>query len=236
MENSEETNPEQPPKNQPIVVKTTWAKAISRIGVTAIIVPGLVFIIIYFLNFTGKAFKATDKAISDRMDEISNIASAFKTGSVITEFTSYATKIRANNYLQVAQLETVESFSKSETTKHAWDLIKFSAEVEIRAPVEYTFYLDLLEKEAWKFELQNEEAILKNQEENLFRVPEIVVRAPGIQWNKPAIDISEMKVWENKSIGIDEDKMRNELQKEITAICNERAKEKVNLVREIARA
>ena len=177
MENSENSSQEQSPGDQPIIVKTTWAKAISRIGVTAIIVLGLVFTIIYFMKFTGKAFKATDQAISNRMNELTNIASAFKKGTVITEFTSYATKVRAHNSLQVAQLETVESFSKSESSKHMWDLIEFNAEVEIRAPVEYTFYLDLQEKEAWKFELQNEETLLKKQEENLFDVPEIVVRA-----------------------------------------------------------
>lgn len=237
MQNSENnTNQEKSPKDQPIIVKTTWAKAISRIGVTAIVVLGLIFVFVYFLKFTGKAFKATDKAISNRMNELTNIASAFKTGSVVTEFTSYATKIRASNNLQVAQLETVESFSKSETTKHAWDLIEFSAEVEIRAPVEYTFYLDLLEQKSWIFELQNEQAILNQKEETIFETPEIVVRTPKIQWNTPAINVSEMKYWENKSIGIDEDKMRLELQKEITAICNERAKEKIPLVREIARA
>lgn len=93
--------------------------------------------------------------------------------------------------------------------------------VEIQAPVEYTFYLDL--KDKWEFRWQNEEQ-------------SIIVIAPSIQSNTPAIDISKMQISkEEGSVLRNEEEVKEKLKQQISKISKTIAQNKIPLIRELAR-
>lgn len=193
---------------QPIIVKTTWAKAFSRIGVTAVLVGGMVYAMTYLIESPGKAIKY--------------IADNFTSGKVVTEFRDYVTSVKGVNYLQVATLQTTDVFSRTDSKAIMWDWIGLpDVNIEIQAPVEYTFYLDL--KDHWEFQWHDDEQ-------------GIIVVAPRLQPNTPAIDVSNMKILkEEGSVWRDEVEVRQKLTQQITEISKTMANEKIPLIRELAR-
>lgn len=215
-------NPDRP--QTPIIVKMTWAKAISRIGVAAVIIFGLVYLMVHLFDVPKELFKTTDQIVKNRMEEFSNIVTALNSGIVITELRSYTTKVTSSNYLQITQLQTVETFTKRDSLQYWPDV-----EVETRAPVEYTFYLDL--QDEWHFTL-----VENPNDSGYVQIPEIIIRAPDIKWNKPSVDISKMteRILRG-SILRDEEAVKRKLRAEISKICYERAAEKIDLIRAIAR-
>lgn len=209
-------------REQNTAAQSNWANSLSRVAITLIIVSGIVFTMTYFFDVPKELVKTADNLFSNRVDELKDIASAFKRGTVITEFRSYTTKVTSSNNLQVASLETIETFTKSDARDYWPDV-----EVEIRAPVEYVFYLDLMGE--WEF-------IVQNQDSAAGQAPEIIVRAPEIRWNKPSVDISEMDYRVVKrGLFRNTNAIMAQLQKEISAICQQRASEKIDLIRAIAR-
>ncbi len=193
---------------QPIIVKTTWAKAFSRIGVTAILVFGAIY--------------GMKVAIKTPAEAIQEIAKGFISGEVKTEFVDYVTRVRGVNQLQIAQLNSVDTFHKTDSKSVLWESIGLpDVKVEIEAPVEYTFYLDL--KKQWDFAWQDDEQ-------------GIIVIAPQIEYNTPAIDVSQMKVRITEgSVWRDEEDVRAKLTQELTTLSKRMASEKISLIREIAR-
>ncbi len=221
MNDQKENNQNQISSDPPIIIKRSWAKTVSIIGVTAIIVFGMVYVFTYLMNMPGKAVDKVGETLTD-------IAFAFKSGTVITEFRSYTTEVSSSNYLQIALLKTNETFSKTDSKKFAWQILDLpDVEVEIMAPVEYTFYLDLSEK--WNF-------ILHDQGAGIIEVIEVIVHAPKIKYNTPSVNISRLTVNVKKgSIFRDEEKVKEKLRREIMFICKRRAKKKIDLIRAIAR-
>lgn len=218
MNDQKENNQNQISSDPPIIIKRSWAKTVSIIGVTAIIVFAMVYVFTYLMDMPGKAVDKVGETLTD-------IAFAFKTGTVITEFRSYATEVSSSNYLQVALLKTNETFSKTDSRRLAWQILALpDVEIEIIAPVEYTFYLDLNEK--WNLTLQDRGA----------GIIEVIVHAPKIKYNTPSVNISEWTVNVKKgSIFRDEEKVKEKLRREIMLICKIRAKKKIDLIRAIAR-
>ena len=89
--------------------------------------------------------------------------------------------------------------------------------VEARAPVEYTYYLDLNGK--WQFDLRD----------NV-----VYVFAPPIKFNKPAVDASAI-TYEVRKGGIKTAEAQDTLKKSITRLVSLRARENIPLVRETGR-
>ena len=199
---------EQEKQESPIIVKTTWAKAFSRIGVTAILIGGIIYIATQCMRTPGKI--------------IEDIAKGFNSGKVVTEFRDYVTKIRGVNYLQVATLQSIDTFSRTDSKNIMWDWIGLpDVRIEIQAPVEYTFYLDL--KDKWEFQWHHEDQ-------------SIIVIAPMLRPNTPAIDVSNMKIIkEEGSVLRNEEEVKEKLKQQITEISKRMAQEKIPLVRELAR-
>ncbi len=192
--------------DKPVVAKTSWAKAFWKVGLPAVIlIPILIFAYQTFLLPITSA---------------KEIASAFKTGTITTEFISYVTEVEGMNYLQAASLKTQEILRKR--VEKTYLMISTSAEVEIDIPVKYTFYIDL--KDKWEFRWDD-------------RDKRVIVLAPRIKYNDPAPDISKMNV-RNIETGllIDEDSLRDDLQKELTLMLAYRAKAKIKLIKEVARS
>ncbi len=185
-----------------------WARTFSRVGISALIIFGMVYVTIQFIQTPERAIK--------------QIAEGFSSGKVTEEFRDYVTKIQGVNHLQVAKLSSLDTFSRTDSQKILWDRIGLpDVKVEIQAPVEYTFYLDL--KDSWEFQWHDDEQA-------------ILILAPAIQSNTPAIDVSNMVILTEKgSILRDEDEVHEKLKQELTELSKQMAVEKIPLIREIAR-
>jgi hypothetical protein len=148
---------------------------------------------------------------------LADVASAFKQGTITTSFVSYATTITNQHYLQFATLKQGEIFTREQPgTVFGYPLLP-DVVVEARAPVEYTYYLDLNAK--WQF---------------LLRDNVIYVFAPAIKFNKPAVDASAITYEVRKGYVKTADAQEN-LKKSITGLAIIRARENIPLVRETGR-
>jgi hypothetical protein len=91
--------------------------------------------------------------------------------------------------------------------------------VEARAPVTYTYFLDL-DKE-WRFKLQQDV---------------VDVTVPPVEWNRPAPDVSALRFSIREgSVLRDEQLVLDRLRAELTPLLDRRAKQHVPLVRETGR-
>lgn len=183
-------------------------KLLIQLGVTALLIAGLVFLIIYYVNSSG--------------DVLKTVAESFKSGKVVTEFHDYITRIEGSNRLQVATLHSVDTFTKKDSRSIFWDLVKFpDVVVEFKAPIEYTYFISL--KGDWSF----------SWDEN---AKGITVIAPQIEPGTPAIDISKMEIYEKQgSIFRDSEKVKQQLKSELSGKLTWAANEKIPLIRETAR-
>ena len=162
-------------------------------------------------NEAGKLIEKTGKALAD-------VASAFRQGTIRTEFTSYATTITNQQLLQFATLRQSETFTRSEENTTGFGYIPLpEVIVEARAPVEYTYHLDL--NAPWNFVLRD----------NI-----IHVFPPPIRFNKPSIDASEI-TYQVKKGYLKTDEATENLKKSLSSLAVLKAKDNIPLVRETAR-
>ncbi len=191
------------------MLESFWKTFLSKINFTVIVITALVLAAIIYLTEKG-------------CGTISEIAENFKSGKVVTEFHDYVTKIMGTQRLQIASLNTTDIFTRVDSKSILWELIDLpDVKIEIKLPVEYTYYVDL--KEKWNFEW----------DENLMHIK---VYAPKIKPNTPAVNISDMKVTILKeSILRNVDEVRDSLFKELMPRLTRLAYEKIDLIRETAR-
>lgn len=149
---------------------------------------------------------------AETIEAAKDLARAFKTGTIRTEFLSYATELRSTSRLQVAEVEQVEVIARKDSRAYFWDLLKLpDVEVEVQVPVTYTYYVDL--KEEWQFMLEG-------------RTVKVIV--PELRHNPPAPDISGMKVKEQRSLlRFVEDDMKQQVMEGLTQELNVRAEKNI---------
>ena len=157
---------------------------------------------------------------ADVIDSSRSLLAAFRTGTVTTRFVSYATEMSGSNYLQFATLNETERFERTDSRTVLWGQLELpDVVVRAEAPVEYTYYLDLDER----WDLQIEEGT-------------VLVKAPRIRANAPAIDVSAIRYEvEDRSMLRDEDEALRNLQQGLSKLARERARDNVSLVRELGR-
>ena len=191
------------------MIKSIWTKLLLKINITTILLA--VIFLTAFLYLAEKGCNA-----------LSQIVENFKSGKVVTEFHDYVTEVKGLQRLQVASLKSTDVFTRVDSKSILWKLIDLpDVKIEIKMPVEYTYYLDL--KDKWNFEF----------DENLMHIK---VYAPSIKPNTPAVNVSEMKVTVLKSsIFRNVDAVKDSLFKELMPRLNQLAYEKINLIREAAR-
>jgi len=152
--------------------------------------------------------------------ELRSVAAAFKTGTIITTFVSYATEVSGSQHLQFATLKEMEVFERTDRAQILWGQLELP-EVVVRAeaPVEYTYYLDL--EERWDFLLEGQT---------------VRVQGPPIRFNTPAIDVSHLRYdVRSGSVFRDEALALENLKRGLSELSRERASSNVALVRELGR-
>ena len=160
---------------------------------------------------SGNAIREMGKAFAD-------VASAFRRGTISTSFVSYATSVTNQQYLQFATLKQMELFTHTDAPTTGFGYIPLpEVVVEARAPVEYTYYLDL--NGEWKFIVQDHV---------------VYVQAPPIRFNKPAVDVSRLN-YEVKKGYLKTSDATERLKSSITSLVTLKAKENIPLVKETAR-
>lgn len=170
------------------------------------------------LRVPGETLNKTGKVIDKAGTALSSIAAAFKQGTITTSFVSYATSVTNHQRLQVATLKEMAVFTQTNQMSTAFGYIPLpDVVVEARAPVEYTYYLDL--NAPWRFVLED---------------GVIHAHAPRLQFNKPAVDASAISYEVRKGSFKTSEAMEG-LKRSVTSLVTLRAKENIGLVRDGAR-
>ena len=170
------------------------------------------------LALPDRAIDKTRATIEKAGQALATVAAAFRQGTIKTSFVSYGTTITNSQRFQFATLKQMEIFTRTEEPSTAFGYVLLpDVVVEARAPVEYTYYLDL--NGAWNFVLHD--GILE-------------VYAPPIHANKPAVDVSALS-YEVKKGHFKTVEALDNLKQSIGSLVVLRAKENIPLVRETAR-
>ena len=190
-----------------------WALALAAVAIVAIVVAGGLYVFHSVRTLPTDVVEGGRQALRDLRD----VAAAFRTGTVTTTFRSYATEVTGTTRLQFAELRQDESFERRDRAAVLWGaLVLPDVVVEARAPVTYTYFLDL-DKE-WRFRLEGRD---------------VLVVAPSVEWNRPALDVSALRFTVREgSVFRDEQVALDRLRAELTPLLDRRAREHVPLVRE----
>lgn len=188
--------------------------------IVLIIVSGAVYIFKSCSEIPSSTLERAGKVVQTVGQQVQNVAAAFKQGNITTTFTSYATTISGSQYLQFATLSQHEIFTRKDESSVAFGYIPLpDVIVEASAPVSYTYYLDLNAR--WDFALKD---------------GVILVTAPDIKYNRPAVDVSHItyEVKKNSLLRNTTEAMEN-LKNSITWLSYKKAEANVGLVRETGR-
>jgi hypothetical protein len=193
-----------------------WALALAAVAIVAILAGSLVFVFRSARSLPGDILERGRAALGD----LREVAAAFRSGSVTTTFRSYATEVTGTTRLQFAELREMEVFERRDTAAVLWGALQLpDVVVEARAPVEYTYYLDL-DKE-WRFRLEGKD---------------VQVVAPPVEFNPPAVDVSALRFEVREgSMLRDEQIALDHLRAELTRLAARRARDHLPLVRETGR-
>ena len=207
-----------PPSPSSPTPHQAWARTTLWVLVVLICVVNAVIVFKSCRNLPGETLDKTGKVIDKAGKALADLASAFNQGRVTTEFISYATTLSNQHYLQFATLKQTEIFTRKDESTTGFGYIPLpEVVVEARAPVEYTYYLDLNAK--WDFVLKD----------NV-----LYVFAPPIRFNKPAVDASAI-TYEVKKGYFKTAEAQENLKQSLSSLVALKARENIPLVRENGR-
>lgn len=211
------TDPVPPPTAPPASGRD---RLIVFFGTLVLLLIPVVIFLKTCVSSPGEMANAAGRAIEKAGQALATVVAAFNSGRVTTEFISYASSIHPTHRLQFATLKQTEIFSRRDEATTGFGYIPLpEVIVEARAPVEFTYYLDL--NAPWKLVL----------EDNV-----IYVLAPKIQFNQPSVDVSAIQYDVRKdSVFRNTTESLNALRQSITQLARIKARENVNLVRETGR-
>jgi len=196
--------------------RAPWALALAVVATVAIVVAGAVYVFHSVRSLPVDVIEGGRKALG----ELREVAAAFRTGTVTTVFHGYATEVSGTTRLQFAELRQEEIFERRDSEAVLWGTLALpDVVVEARAPVSYTYFLDL-DKE-WRFRLEGRD---------------VLVVVPPVEWNRPAVDVSALRYAVREgSVFRDEQVALDRLRSELTPLLDRRARQHVPLVRETGR-
>jgi hypothetical protein len=212
-----DSSPTPTPPTEP--VRNDWAKATLWIVVVVVVALNAALFVRSCRNLPGEALDKTGRIIEKAGKALSDVASAFHQGRITTEFISYATTVSNQHYFQFATLKQTEIFTRTEAMSTAFGYVPLpEVVVEARAPVDYTYHLDLKHTN-WTVTLKDDV---------------VYVLAPPIRFNKPAVDASRI-TYEVKKGYLKSDEALENLKQSITSLSVLRARENIPLIRENGR-
>ncbi|MBU1108156.1 MAG: hypothetical protein KKB51_15900 [Candidatus Riflebacteria bacterium] len=138
------------------------------------------------------------------------------------QFVSYISSMQGQNNLQVATLRTQEEFGITSEKKLFRYMPGGVVEVAARVPCEITYSVQLKDSE-WAFHIRDNGRRL-------------IIVAPCIEFNKPAIDLAryELRVVKDSMIR-DSEEVKIALQNQIPGLLDEVARKNIDSIRDTAR-
>jgi len=205
-----------PEPDNPRPSQAPWALAFAAVAVVAIVAASLVFVFRSATDVPGTVLREGREALED----LREVAAAFRSGTITTTFRSYATEVTGTNSLQFAEVRQMEVFERRDEAAVLWGTLALpDVVVEARAPVEYTYYLDL-DKE-WTFRLEGKD---------------VYVVAPPVEFNRPSVDVSALRYEvREQSLLRNEEIALGKLRSELTRLTMRRARQQLPLVRDTGR-
>ncbi len=199
----------QPPPRPPS--RAPWAIAV--VAVVAILVGAGLYVFRSARRLPAEVIDSSGRALRE-------VAAAFRSGTVTTSFRGYATEVHGTSRFQFAELRQVEVFERRDEAVVLWGTLRLpEVVVEARAPVSYTYFVDL--EKPWSFRLEGRE---------------VFVQAPVVQWNRPAVDVSALRyVVTSGSVFRDEALVQDRLRDDLTALALLRARQNLPLVLDAGR-
>ncbi len=187
-----------------------WALAAAAVAIVAIVTGGALYVVRSVRRVPADLLEGGRRTLH----ELREVAAAFRSGTVTTSFRGYATEARGTTRLEFAVLRELEVFERRDEAAVLWGALRLpDVVIEARAPIEYTYFVDL-DKE-WRFRLQDRE---------------VLVVAPRVEWNRPAVDVSALRYEVRAgSIFRDEQLVQERLRAELTALASMRARQHVPL-------
>ena len=152
--------------------------------------------------------------------EVGELVRAFRTGTVQRRFEAFTERVEGTNHLQVVRLDQTQRFELEDRSAVFWGTVELPpVVVRATAPVQYVYYVDL--EGAWRFDLRD---------------GRVLVTAPPLRSNKPAIDVSRMR-WQvvRGSLLRDEHEVQEQLRRELMGRAGIQARVNLPVVRETAR-
>ncbi len=211
---------ESKPDHPPVSAQARWPVPVMWMVIVLILVVAGVYVFKSCLALPGEALDKTGKLIGHAGQALEKVAAAFTRGTISTTFTSYATTLSGSQYLQFATLSQNEIFTRTDEASTLFGYLPLpEVIVEARAPVSYTYYLDLNAR--WDFLLQD---------------GVVWVTAPDIKFNKPAVDASRItyEVKKDSHFRRTSEAVEN-LKSTITGLSIKKAETNIGLVRETGR-
>lgn len=200
--------------------RNTWAWPVAWMVTVLLVLGSAVYVFQSCRNLPGETLDRASKIVEQVGVKAQDVAAAFRQGTITTTFASSATTLSGSQYLQIATLSQLETFTRKDESTVAFGYIPLpDVIVQATAPVSYTYYLDL--NAHWDFRLQD--GVLS-------------VVAPDIKFNKPAVDVSRItyEVKKNSIIRNTSEAMAN-LKDSITWLSIKKAQTNVELVRDTGR-
>jgi hypothetical protein len=195
---------------------TPWALAFAAVAVVAIVAGTFVYVFRSARSLPEDVIQGGKQALQ----QLVNVAAAFRTGTVTTTFRSYATEVTGTTRLQFAEVRQMEVFERRDAAVVLWGTFALpDVVVEARAPVEYTYFLDL-DKE-WQFHLEGKD---------------VHVLVPPVEYNRPAVDVSALRYEIREgSVLRDEQIALDRLRAQLSSLAERRARQQIPLVRDTGR-
>lgn len=188
-----------------------WAQTALGLGVALLLSLNAFLMVRSCTEVPGKVIDRAGVALE-------KVAAAFSRGTITTSFLSYATSLTNSLRLQFATLRQMEIFTRQEEASTAFGYLPLpEIVVEARAPVEYTYYLDL--NDPWRISVRGEV---------------VRVLAPPIKFNPPSVDASAL-TYEVRKGYFKTAEAQERLKQSLTSLVNLRARENLPLVRETGR-
>jgi hypothetical protein len=193
-----------------------WALAAAGVAIVAILTGGALYVFHSARSLPVELAEGGRQALRD----LREVAAAFRAGTVTTTFRSYATEVSGTTRLQFAELRQEELFERRDSEAVLWGALGLpDVVVEARAPVTYTYFLDL--DREWRFRVEGRD---------------VLVAVPPVEWNRPAVDVSSLRFTVREgSLFRDEQVALDRLRTDLTPLLERRAREHVPLVRETGR-
>jgi len=190
----------------------------------------LVIVVLAVVAYLGareacRAFRATQEAAMEAVEELSGIAAKFHTGTITTTFTAAIPRLvpDGGTKLELAAFEAVETFTRSDERRVLFDSVSLGTTVtEIRVPATYRYHLRL--DEEWQLEVYDQGCI---------------VYAPRIRPTlPPAIHTDRMEERSERGwLRFNVEDQMTELERNLTPLLERRAldPDNIDLVRETCR-